>query len=54
MRFLERIGVVASELWREPFGTYSYYRRAVRPNELFFVYSPAERSALQAYVERAH
>jgi hypothetical protein len=52
-RFLERLSVVASELWREPFGTYSYYRRAVRPNELFFVYSPSDRSALRAYVEKS-
>jgi LmbE family N-acetylglucosaminyl deacetylase len=54
MRFFERLGVMASELWHEPFGTYSYYRRAVRPNELFFVYSTAERLALQGYVERPH
>ena len=54
MRFLDRLVVVISELWREPFGTYSYYRRAVRPNELFFVYSPDERSALRAYVEKLY
>jgi LmbE family N-acetylglucosaminyl deacetylase len=53
MRFFERLSVVASELWREPFGTYSYYRRAVRPNELFFVYSAADHQTLRAYVERA-
>ena len=53
-RFFERLSVVASELWREPFGTYSYYRRAVRPNELFFVYSPSDRSALRAYVEKSY
>jgi LmbE family N-acetylglucosaminyl deacetylase len=28
---------------RDPFGDYSYFRRAVRPNELFFVYSPEAR-----------
>jgi LmbE family N-acetylglucosaminyl deacetylase len=53
MRFLDRLSVVAAELWREPFGTYSYYRRAVRPNELFFVYSAADHQSLRAYVERA-
>jgi LmbE family N-acetylglucosaminyl deacetylase len=54
MRFLERLTVVASELWREPFGTYSYYRRAVRPNELFFVYSAADHESLRAYVEKSY
>jgi LmbE family N-acetylglucosaminyl deacetylase len=54
MRLIERLGVLASELWHEPFGTYSYYRRAVRPNELFFIYSPAERSSLRSYVERVN
>jgi LmbE family N-acetylglucosaminyl deacetylase len=32
---------------RDPVGDYSYFRRAVRPNELFFVYRPDERAALQ-------
>jgi LmbE family N-acetylglucosaminyl deacetylase len=32
---------------RDPVGDYSYFRRAVRPNELFFVYRPDERDALR-------
>jgi LmbE family N-acetylglucosaminyl deacetylase len=32
---------------RDPVGDYSYFRRAVRPNELFFVYRPALRDALR-------
>lgn len=35
-----------------PFGTYSYYRRAVRANELFFVYHPADRPALDRWTQR--
>jgi LmbE family N-acetylglucosaminyl deacetylase len=31
---------------RDPVGDYSYFRRAVRPNELFFVYGPGDRHAL--------
>ncbi|HUG04223.1 MAG TPA: PIG-L family deacetylase [Steroidobacteraceae bacterium] len=31
---------------RDPVGDYSYFRRAVRPNELFFVYRPGERDTL--------
>ncbi len=31
---------------RDPAGDYSYFRRAVRPNELFFVYRPGDRDAL--------
>ena len=37
---------------RDPLGDYSYFRRAVRPNELFFVYSPQDRSDLGAHVSR--
>jgi len=37
---------------RDPFGDYSYFRRAVRPNELFFVYAPADRPALRAYLDQ--
>jgi LmbE family N-acetylglucosaminyl deacetylase len=31
---------------RDPFGDYSYFRRAVRPNELFIVYTPATRRGI--------
>lgn len=37
---------------RDPFGDYSYYRRAVRPNEIFLAYAPEDRPALQAYLEQ--
>jgi len=49
--FLHRVQLALADLRHEPFGTYSYYRRAVRPNELFFVYSPADREALQSYIK---
>ncbi|MEX2150303.1 MAG: PIG-L family deacetylase [Steroidobacteraceae bacterium] len=32
---------------RDPVGDYSYFRRAVRPNELYFVYRPGQRGALR-------
>ena len=34
----------------DPFGDYSHFRRSVRPNELFFTYSPSDRAALRAYL----
>ena len=46
-----RVGAVRRalrELWRYPADYYSYFRRATRPNELFFVYSTADRDALTA------
>jgi hypothetical protein len=45
-RFIERLRRSAEDVIRDPVSDYSYYRRAVRPNELFFVYAPAERQAL--------
>jgi LmbE family N-acetylglucosaminyl deacetylase len=35
---------------RDPVGDYSYFRRAVRPNELFFVCRPGDRDALRKYL----
>ncbi|UCC15481.1 MAG: PIG-L family deacetylase [Gammaproteobacteria bacterium] len=45
-RFLGYAGAAINELVRNPLGTYSYFRRAVRTNELFFVYRPEDRSQL--------
>ncbi|MDH3916375.1 MAG: PIG-L family deacetylase [Chromatiales bacterium] len=45
-RFLELAGAALHEVIRNPLGTYSYFRRAVRPNELFFVYRPEDRTQL--------
>jgi LmbE family N-acetylglucosaminyl deacetylase len=49
---LHRIKRAVAELWRDPAQEYSYFRRAVRPNELFFVYDAADREALQQFVSR--
>jgi len=40
---LQRLRQAADVVRRDPFGDYSYFRRAVRPNELFFVYPPEAR-----------
>jgi LmbE family N-acetylglucosaminyl deacetylase len=45
-RFLGLAGSALHEVVRNPLGTYSYFRRAVRPNELFFVYRPEDRARL--------
>ena len=45
--FLNRIASMAAELWRDPVLEYSYYRRAVRPNELFFVYESSDVKTLR-------
>jgi LmbE family N-acetylglucosaminyl deacetylase len=47
-RFFREVGQALEEVRRDPIHTYSYYRRAVRPNELFFVYAPRHREALDA------
>jgi LmbE family N-acetylglucosaminyl deacetylase len=31
---------------RDPFGDYSYFRRAIRPNELFLLYGPQQRELI--------
>jgi LmbE family N-acetylglucosaminyl deacetylase len=46
-RFLLRLERAVGDLVRDPVSDYSYYRRAVRPNELFFVYTAGQRSALR-------
>jgi LmbE family N-acetylglucosaminyl deacetylase len=51
-RTLERLSKLSRELWQDPVDSYNYYRRALRPNELFFTYTSADLDALVAYVER--
>jgi LmbE family N-acetylglucosaminyl deacetylase len=52
-RFWHRVGQGVGDLVRDPVSDYSYYRRAIRPNEVFFVYGPAERRVLSAAVGSA-
>jgi hypothetical protein len=47
MRMLRRFRRTANEMWEDPHRYYSYFRRAPRPNELFFVVGPESRDALQ-------
>ena len=51
--FLERLAGFARELWRDPTDSYSYFRRAPRPNELFFTYSFRDRERVRAYAEHS-
>jgi LmbE family N-acetylglucosaminyl deacetylase len=46
-RFLSRLGRSIGDLARDPVSDYSYYRRAARPNELFFVYGPEQQESLR-------
>lgn len=50
-RFLSRLHWAAEDVVADPLGTYSYFRRAVRPNEIFFVYEPAERHLLRSFAD---
>ena len=45
--FGDRLRQAFDLVWRDPVGDYSYFRRAVRPNELFFVYRPEDRDAIR-------
>jgi LmbE family N-acetylglucosaminyl deacetylase len=47
-RFAMRASQSITELVRDPVADYSYFRRAVRPNELFFVYTSEDRKSLAA------
>ncbi|MBW2541939.1 MAG: hypothetical protein JRF15_07610 [Deltaproteobacteria bacterium] len=47
MRMLRWFRRTVDELWQDPQRYYSYFRRAPRPNELFFVVAPEEHAALQ-------
>lgn len=51
-RILARARRKVREYWNDPHSYYSYYRRAVRPNELFFVYRATDRDAIRAYLSR--
>ena len=44
------VGAVAG-IWRDPARELSFFRRAVRPTELFFVYDTRDRERLQRLVE---
>jgi LmbE family N-acetylglucosaminyl deacetylase len=46
-RLLSRLGRSLADLVRDPVSDYSYYRRAVRPNELFFVYRSEDQELLR-------
>lgn len=49
---LRRLQEAADLIRRDPFGDYSYFRRAVRPNELYFVYPPDARPAPGDFAEQ--
>jgi LmbE family N-acetylglucosaminyl deacetylase len=49
-RFLGRLNSAAKQVIADPLGTYSYFRRATRPNELFFVYEANERELLRSFI----
>jgi LmbE family N-acetylglucosaminyl deacetylase len=51
-RFFREFGQALAGVRRDPFNTYSYYRRAVRPNELFFVYTTEYRERLEADIHQ--
>jgi LmbE family N-acetylglucosaminyl deacetylase len=46
--FADRLAQAFALVRRDPLGDYSYFRRAVRPNELFFVFPPGSRHQLAA------
>jgi LmbE family N-acetylglucosaminyl deacetylase len=47
-RFVTLVSAAIDGLRRNPLGTYSYIRRAVRSNEIFFVVRPQDRHRLKA------
>jgi LmbE family N-acetylglucosaminyl deacetylase len=47
-RFVTLVSAAVDGLRRNPLGTYSYIRRAVRTNEIFFVVRPEDRHRLEA------
>jgi LmbE family N-acetylglucosaminyl deacetylase len=50
---IERLRQAAKSVRQDPFGDYSYFRRAVRPNELFFVYPASRRPGVDEFLEAA-
>ena len=52
LRMLRRVDRALRDLWEDPHVYYSYYRRAARPNELFFVYRAQDRRDLRERVAR--
>ena len=53
-RFLSRVAHSVRQVVADPLGTYSYFRRAARPNELFLVYGPDDINALAQRSEPEH
>jgi hypothetical protein len=51
--FLGRLGGMVRALIRDPARELSYFRRAPRPNELFFVYAAADRALLEQWAANA-
>lgn len=52
IRTLRNAARLVREFWADPHDYYSYFRRAVRPNELFVVIGPREVGALRADLAR--
>ncbi len=51
-RFTSRLLQFAFELWSDPTESYSYFRRATRPNEVFFTYPIDQREHLRDFATR--
>ena len=51
---LDRLAQAYEVVRRDPFGDYSYFRRAVRPNELYAVVYPEARDSIRASHSRTH
>jgi len=51
-RVSRRLISALREIWRDPARELSYFRRGIRSNELFFVYSQADRQALEELIPR--
>lgn len=47
-RFIAQVTAAVNGIVRDPLGTYSYYRRSVRANEIFFVVRPENRESFEA------
>ena len=54
-RVFGELGRIFAELWRDPTDSYSYLRRAARPNELFLVFTekdiPRLRSEISGFLD---
>jgi LmbE family N-acetylglucosaminyl deacetylase len=50
MTLLKRVAGMGADILRDPTREYSYFRRAARPNELFFVYDVSDIDAIRRSV----